>query len=273
MKQTSYLGTSRKALKANIRRTIRKSRRLMLKEKRNRRASVGDMLGVTPAKTTRETGTNLREESAEQLALIAATRDQQWEQETRNVLTQQKHRGSRGKSVGTATWGLTRDGRRNRTTEEHFQDLFTTPMAGDDATTDESFGVEEPNTDDRRFIKNAGDSESDPDYEMTDPDEWSMEASVVKRRHRARDNLGETKHEIDEKNEVADSKFDEGLLGLGELLTPSSHGQLAGASEVPVKRQLTPEFEASAGGHISEDRANQHGKSRDQSEKEERRRC
>ena len=69
-----YVGTTAKKRREYSLRTVRKSRRLAMKRRRQRRASVGDALGMTP---TREpvNGDDLQQMAAEQLAIAAATND------------------------------------------------------------------------------------------------------------------------------------------------------------------------------------------------------
>ena len=88
----------------------------------------------------------MREELAKQLAMLVA-QNQQWEENgERKDPKRRKNRRTNRKSAGAGTWGLTCDGRRrNRTTEEHVQDLFRTPRAGSDTSTYDSWLTEKPN--------------------------------------------------------------------------------------------------------------------------------
>ena len=219
----------------------------MLKERRNRRASVGEALGITPDRRERDTGTNLREESAEQLALLVAKNQHRERNEGEGERTQSKNRRDSGISVATATWGLTRDGRRRRTTE-HFENLFQTPQVNGDDATEESWISEEPNTEDRQFIKDSIEEASDPDYEPTDPAEWSMDTKnadeqwdprLLQEHGDGRVNT-ENKTYVGELDTKTGFDFEEThLKDLGEILGLQ---KASPNPRAPVQRQLTPEF-------------------------------
>ena len=87
---------------------------------------------------------------------------------------------------------------------DHTRDLFNSPVvdsARDQETTEESDPIDEPNTKDRRFIKDDGEDESDGEYVLTDPGEFSSESDEksYERTGRAARNEDfyslETKHE------------------------------------------------------------------------------
>ena len=155
-----YVGTTAKKRREYSVRTVRKSRRLAMKRRRQRRASVADALGLTP---TREevNGDDLQQMAAEQLAIAAATNDV--------------------RQSGKAKKKQTRTGKRRDDDGPLFdytRSLFNspvTPRAGDLDTTEESDPFEEPDTEDRNFIKSDGASASDGDYLPTDPDEFNSE--------------------------------------------------------------------------------------------------
>ena len=252
MKRQDYLGSTTGSAQEELQRTIRRSRRLALKRRRERRRSVGEALGLTPGRDTHHRGNNLRQDAAEQLALSIATRDQQRGNEReRRDRTRHKSRRDSGRSVATATWGLTRDGRR-RTTEDHFNNLFNTPLAGSTDSTEDSNSTDEPNTEDRQFIKPDGEEESDPEYEPTDPAEFSM---TSERDARARssfrpvDQPRQDKQWRHTKGRDDESKRDDGagLPGIGDLLAPPESHSAFQPGRAPTRRQLTPEFEKDEG--------------------------
>ena len=149
----NYVGSTAKKRMEEHKKTVRRSRRLALKRKRQRRISAGDAMGVSP---TREMGANLREAAAEQYALAAALNEISHEE-----------RKDRMKSITTGD---------NRLSSSHFRALFDS--SNDDQTTEDSQEMDVPNTEDRRFIKPDAEEDSDGEYEPTDPGELSLEDSL-----------------------------------------------------------------------------------------------
>lgn len=151
-----YVGTTARKRRERNLRTVRKSRRLALKRKRQRRASVADALGLTPTQE-QPNGNDLHQMAAEQLALAAAENDKR-----QTGKTKKRTMGRRGKGD-------------DRDLFEYTKSLFTTPVGSNGAfqSTKESDLTEEPNTEDKRFIKDDDASKSDGEYVPTDPGEFS----------------------------------------------------------------------------------------------------
>ena len=169
MKNLSHIGRSKEKQQRERTRTLRKSRRLALKrrrQQRNRRSSVADILNLTP---NRNNGNNLMQEAAEQLALTAALNDH------RQTVVANKRKGHKKKTSGE------KKGRRGSTLSDY-------PLPSDSEVagwfaTDNSNGeempsstatseTEDPNTEDRKFIKPTREGASDGEYVPTDPEEF-----------------------------------------------------------------------------------------------------
>ena len=171
MKDLSYIGTSKKEQQRQH--TLRKSRRLALKRRRQqkqRRTSVAEVLQLTP---TRRHGNNLAQEAAEQLALKAALNDDQLTAGA-NKKRARKTRSSEGNHGGStlADCPLPRD--------SEVATWFTKEESEgkEEQLSTESSALEEPNTEDRRFIISLKEGESDREYVPTDPEEFDYELSA-----------------------------------------------------------------------------------------------
>ena len=180
------------------RRTIRKSRRLRLKKKReesnqrrrNRRSTVGEMLGVRGS-----AGKSLATAAVEKIAERAAALHDH--EARRSAKKAQAKKGGRAKSqekrpTSRVNWNKVNKklaGVRLSDPRQSLVDLFNTSQSDEDGAGDaeaeekeagtemsedsEDEGEGEPNSSDERFLKNENEPESDPEYEPTDPAEYS----------------------------------------------------------------------------------------------------
>ena len=181
MLRTHVPASAGKRMKERQVRTIRKSRRLALKRRRkNRRSSVGEVFDLTPGKATNENDT-LAERAAEQLGEAAASLHDQQARSARKGKTKGRHKtkatkATKGKKDKTKKkWG-NGAGRRARdflwadpdeTPRHSLVRLFDGSRSGGSTPLEHS-SDEEPNTEDRNFIKGDDESESDPPYNPTD---------------------------------------------------------------------------------------------------------
>ena len=156
-----YVGTTTKGRHESSLRTVCKSRRLAMKRRRQRRASVADALGLNPTRERTE-GNDLQQIAAEQLAIAAATNDVRQTDRAKRRTRKMRDSSDDRESLFDYT-----------------RSLFNPPVAANNRnqeTTEESDPFEEPNTEDRRFIKeDDGASENDGEYVPTDPGEFTAE--------------------------------------------------------------------------------------------------
>ena len=175
---SKILDVSARKLKSEQKATIRKSRRLALKRKRQRelnkkRASVGEILGLTPGRKNKEA--TVDEAVAEQVAVEAALRHDR----VNPKLQTQRKKASKEPRIDVASkpnesWARRRPRRSywgQTPPRASIVDMFSTPLPGgeenesnDSMKDDSTMGSEEslvPNTEDRDFIN---DSTSDETY-------------------------------------------------------------------------------------------------------------
>ena len=161
--------------------TIRKSRRLALKRRReNRRSSVGEVCNLTPGRATNENDA-LAERAAEQLGEAAAKLHDQQARSARKGKTngRRKTKPTKGKTKGKTKKKDNHVGR--RVGDSYWEDPDETPrksLAGlfegsGGSTPQTRSSDEEPNTEDKKFIKGDDEPESDPSYHPSeDEEEW-----------------------------------------------------------------------------------------------------
>ena len=112
--------------------------------------------------------------------------------------------------------------------EEELDEGEITPM---DESTDTEELDDEPNTEDRAFLKNNGEQTSDGEYVPTDPEDEEVDADR---------SWGESKSLMGEKDEkVVESES-----------TLNSTKEAGASKTVEVRRQLTPEFEQVGGAEV-----------------------
>ena len=254
-------------------RTIRKSRRLALKHHRQQQTSprVSDVFHMTPRRRKHAT---VSEAAAEQVAEATAAR-----QDEENRVHTPKHskdravkRTPRGRSP-KASKPKSTPGKKGRvkprrsffsglgpgpTPRQSLVDMFWDEKTEDDASEgstamSESDEEDEPNTEDRRFIKAGYEAISDDEYVPTDPEEFDEDDSRVASDLFAAAGTIEPAQETGESKSPSvelDTKEGEmGELGL-EGKDSESKGEDDGlARKTPTRktnpdmhRQITPEF-------------------------------
>ena len=237
-----YVGTTaRKRRESNLR-TVRKSRRLALKRRRQRRASVADALGLTPTRD-QSIGDDLHQMAAEQLALAAAENDVR-----QTGKAKKRSKGRKGKGDDQDLFDYTKS-------------LFNTPVGSKDPfqSTEESDLTEEPNTEDRRFIKDNDASDSDGEYVPTDPGELSSDFDRSNSFGRSRVARREDFFSLETKNDeghyreldtkVGDAEASNGARstggkeGVSYPFSPPELHRKETNSGAPLRRQSTPQFQ------------------------------
>ena len=251
-----YVGTTaRKRRESNLH-TVRKSRRLAMKRRRERRVSVADALGLTPTRNASD-GNDLRKMAAEQLAVAAATNDRRQTDKANRRSRKTRARGDDHEPL-----------------LEYTRSLFNSPVVArgrDRETTEESDPFEEPNTDDRRFIKANDESKSEGEYVPTDPEEFSSGRDSTPRRRDNRAARYALFHSLETKNEDGnyrgeDTKVeyaeapegaqeDERLREGSSLFSPPTNHRKRTGTAAPMQRQNTPQYSYDSDLQLQHDRA------------------
>ena len=181
MHKTHVPASAGARMKRRQSKTMRKSRRLALKRRReNRRSSVGEVYNLTPGKATNENGT-LAERAAEQLGEAAAKLHDQQARSARKGKTKgrRKTKPTKGKTKGKTKKKDNHAGRRvgdsfwenpDETPRKSLEGLFD---GSEGSTPQTRSSEEEPNTEDKKFIRGDDEPESDPSYHPSeDESEW-----------------------------------------------------------------------------------------------------
>ena len=229
-------------------RTIRRSRRLLAKNRRER-LSVGQILGLTPG-LVRHRSHTVEEAAAEQMAEIAAARHDKERSmqkgkrasrtsETRKTRVASTSRGTRTRTVSenAADVGASRSKKKVGSARLSFwsKDHAVTPRKSlvamfDSVSEGEPSVDEEPNTQDREFIKDTGEEESDPNYELTDSQEEELSELDEHQSKGRRGNLNLTPQRIK-------------AMGVNTEYTPKYYESKDNEDKAPpLHRQVTPEL-------------------------------
>ena len=193
MKSFSEHGRTRSKNRESQKRTIRRSRRLFAKGKRDR-LSVGQILGLTPGLVRKKTHT-VEEAAAEQLAEIAAAKHDEERSMRKGKRTnasseaQKLQKAKKSQNLRTSEMSENKAGARSASEKEKVGSERLSFWGKDHAVTprkslvnmfkttseDEPSVDAEPNTSDIEFIKDSsGEDSSDPNYQMTNSEEEEL---------------------------------------------------------------------------------------------------